>query len=525
VGDRRTEDAVKARLLAGLVVLFEPVADGHQQTIDRNNCTIRITAVGPYHTGTSPVGAADPGTEQSRADVQTIKDAIEAALAASMDMQTKVDAACDRQNDGIIDILVFRNSAEVNFGNANPSTGTIRVDLGDTPLLSGNSTAVATVRAAKLTRTLAHEFDHLRDQPGEDHEDPGGEAAGLTTGPAVDDENLVISQMNFPVHRRSFYVAYVDNLAVSGYAVDTDGDGLVDASVTWRVELSTRVAGPAGQRVIDPGLLDGVPTQWEPIQNYDFDLDGSDDLVDVCMRAVNPQQGRDCLAAVLWGNGAEALGLVASTWQELAIGEAVTHSDGVQTAIPEAAQEIAAVSSFAVDLDAAALLPCGLSQWQTSFCASVDPPPTGPWLVVQLDLAAAFPIDDGERSYQYAVVFDADGDPSNNYQADPNYPNDFFVGTDRWYVLSRIAGQDWSLDVTDLDGTLTASDARVVVTGSEFALLIPASEFSAASPGYRVTAFRHTGDYGLAGGPWSADYHPRVGEPLLVTSTANPIPG
>jgi hypothetical protein len=64
----------------------------------------------------------------------------------------------------------------------------------------------------------------------------------------------------------------------------------------------------------------------------------------------------------------------------------------------------------------------------------------------------------------------------------------------------------------------------MVVTGSELALLIPAAELPSATPGYRVTSFRHTGDFGLAD-PWSADYHPDVGEPLPTASTAEPIPG
>jgi hypothetical protein len=379
---------------------------------------------------------------------------------------------------------------------------------------------------------LAHEFDHLREQPGEAHKDPGGEAAGLSTGPAVDDENLVIAQMDVPVHRRSYYVAHAENFSVTGYNVDTDGDGYIDASVTWRIEHTTRVASPVGERVIDPGLLEGVPSEWQAIHSLDHDLDGSDDLVDGCVRAVNPQQGRDCLAAAVWGSDAEPLGSIATTWQELAVGEAVTHSDGVQTGVPDPAQEIAAVSTFAVELDAEAIerlfgatLPCGPSQFQTSYCASVDAPPPGSWLVVQLDLAAAFPIDDSERSYQYAVVFDADGDPSNNYQASASYPGDFFDGTDRWYELIHAPGEGWSLVATDINDALAQSHARLLVSGSELALLVPASEFSVASPGYRVTAFRHTGDYGLSGGPWSADYHPRVGEPLANASIADPIPG
>jgi hypothetical protein len=41
------------------------------------------------------------------------------------------------------------------------------------------------------------------------------------------------------------------------------------------------------------------------------------------------------------------------------------------------------------------------------------------------------------------------------------------------------------------------SAARVTINGNVIALVVPASEFTAPKPSFRITAFRHTGDYGL----------------------------
>ena len=287
----------------GLVLLLlVPVnrvwAKGHQVTIKRGDCTIRITAVGPFFHGIGPTGSSFDNA-QARADAATVKEAIEKALTDSEDMQTKVDDACTKQ-DKEIEILVYRNSTEANYANASPGLGLIRVDLGDIEGvgddLSGISQeAIDTVKSAKLTRSLAHEFDHLRDAPGEDHEDPAGEDAGLKTGPAVDDENNVIAQMDFPVHRRTFYGAITDGIAVSGYLVDTDGDGEVDSSVTWIVPRASKVSGSRSSHDLSVDVLDEISSAWPFISATDQDMDGIADTQDNCPDLVNPQQGPDCV--------------------------------------------------------------------------------------------------------------------------------------------------------------------------------------------------------------------------------------
>ena len=59
-----------------------------------------------------------------------------------------------------------------------------------------------------------------------------------------------------------------------------------------------------------------------------------------------------------------------------------------------------------------------------------------------------------------------------------------------------------------------ASSERIVVAGDLVALIVDADEVPAATARYRLTAFRHLGDYGQSM-PWSGDVVPAVGEPLV----------
>ena len=270
-------------------------ADGHITTIVRGPCTIRIISVDRYFKGTSPLISGNINTEQSRADNKKVKDALSEALAASDDMQTKVDEACT-EHGNTIDIYVYRNSPLVDYGSAASGSKVINIDLADIEsiadrLSSRSQEAIDTVANAKLTRTLAHEFDHMR---GADHKDPAGEAAGLETGPAVDDENNVISEMDFPYHKRTFYAAAFEGRSVSSYWVDTDGDGLGDTSVTWLPFEVVRIAGASSSHLL-PNNFKQIATAWPPIINADGDLDSIADINDNCPDLVNPQQGPDCV--------------------------------------------------------------------------------------------------------------------------------------------------------------------------------------------------------------------------------------
>jgi hypothetical protein len=141
----------------------------------------------------------------------------------------------------------------------------------------------------------------------------------------------------------------------------------------------------------------------------------------------------------------------------------------------------------------------------------------GDFHIVHFSCAGVIPIVDADPTavYQYAFVFDSDGNTANNYTT---ADNDFFNDTDKWYVMSYTDAGGWVLTVsTAFDGTIVevASAARVIIKDNAMTLLVPTSEFAVSDPGYRVTAFCHNGDFGI--NPphnWSGDLHPPVADGL-----------
>jgi hypothetical protein len=124
----------------------------------------------------------------------------------------------------------------------------------------------------------------------------------------------------------------------------------------------------------------------------------------------------------------------------------------------------------------------------------------GDYFVFAQVLKGEPPEADPVNHYQYAFVFDADGNTTNNYAPLPQYPADFFKDTDRWYELLYTPAAGWTTKVSTARGstiTPAQSDAQTFVVGSVIFLLVPASEFTTQTPAYRFTAFRHTGNYGL----------------------------
>ena len=141
----------------------------------------------------------------------------------------------------------------------------------------------------------------------------------------------------------------------------------------------------------------------------------------------------------------------------------------------------------------------------------------GDYHIVHFSCEGVIPIvsTDATVIYQYAFVFDSDGNTANNYTT---ANNDFFNDTDQWYVMSYTDAGGWVLTVsTAFDGNITevASAARVIIKDNAMTLLVPASEFAVPDPDYRVTAFCHNGDFGI--NPpynWSGDLHPPVADGL-----------
>jgi hypothetical protein len=129
-----------------------------------------------------------------------------------------------------------------------------------------------------------------------------------------------------------------------------------------------------------------------------------------------------------------------------------------------------------------------------------EPMPEGDVFMLVMQLAGEVPLQDPERFYTYAAVFDADGEPSNNFRFQPPYNWDYYQGTDRWYTLNwDFIHGDWSLSVTDVarNQWSAPSKARAVIHGDVVVFFIPAEEFSVEQPGYRLTAFGHDGSFAL----------------------------
>jgi hypothetical protein len=63
----------------------------------------------------------------------------------------------------------------------------------------------------------------------------------------------------------------------------------------------------------------------------------------------------------------------------------------------------------------------------------------------------------------------------------------------------------------------------MLMTGNLVMLVVPASEFQVDLPTYRLTSFKHMGDWGWYD-PWSADVQPTVAEGLspIQDPTAQP---
>jgi hypothetical protein len=141
----------------------------------------------------------------------------------------------------------------------------------------------------------------------------------------------------------------------------------------------------------------------------------------------------------------------------------------------------------------------------------------GDYHIVHFSCEGVIPVvsTDPTVVYQYAFVFDSDGNTANNYTT---ADNDFFNDTDRWYVMSYTDAGGWVLTVsTAFDGSIVevASAARVIMKDNSMTLVVPADEFGVSDPGYRVTAFCHNGDFGV--NPpydWSGDLHPPVADGL-----------
>jgi hypothetical protein len=163
-----------------------------------------------------------------------------------------------------------------------------------------------------------------------------------------------------------------------------------------------------------------------------------------------------------------------------------------------------------------------IGQGPEGFTVAATPPAAladGQYCAFWMSTAAAIPIADPSRFYQYAFVVDSDANPANNYQPAPAFPDDFFGGTDRWYELNHAPATGWQLRcrVVGPGNTLTVvpTGARAILRDDTWFLLVPRSEFVIANPPFRATSFGHPGDFGQnPPHDWSGDPTPTVAEGL-----------
>lgn len=192
--------------------------------------------------------------------------------------------------------------------------------------------------------------------------------------------------------------------------------------------------------------------------------------------------------------------------------------------------EIAAHGLLTLDLDAMAIadllaaFPVGAGpNGFTVYGEIPSPMAAGSYHIAHLEVqtdVAVIPADP-LLLFEYSFVFDADRNNANNFMTTGvNY----YVGSDRWYLLTYTNAQGWRLNVKtairDAGGeTITdvASAACVIIAGNAILLVVPASEFGVVDPEYRVTAFVHDGDFGIPPPhSWSGNPEPRLVEGLQV---------
>ena len=138
-------------------------------------------------------------------------------------------------------------------------------------------------------------------------------------------------------------------------------------------------------------------------------------------------------------------------------------------------------------------------------------------MVIAVTFEEAVPLEDTDRFYQYAVVFDADNDTANNFVALPEFPGDLFQNSDLWFSAEYGPATGWRLIVTDArDNNIVSvgSGARMIFKDNGMVLVVPTTEFTADRPPFRVTSFCHDGGFGFDGGFSTGDYEPVPGGAL-----------
>lgn len=219
--------------------------------------------------------------------------------------------------------------------------------------------------------------------------------------------------------------------------------------------------------------------------------------------------------------GAEFCQVALENAQMLETDVPTVNSNQLLTAkVPECVTEIQEMAGGVTTLAAKAngkAIGCGVTDLGLVVCpANSSGEPTGECVILGMVLSSFVPEADPVNSYQFGFVFDSDGNSGNNWVPLPQFANDYFQDTDLWFAVEYSPFSGWRLNVTSAGKQSPASSAaRAIIKDNTITLVVPRSEFASSTPTFRLTSFRHSGDYGQ--NPpydWSADYHPRLNEAL-----------
>jgi hypothetical protein len=283
----------------------------------------------------------------------------------------------------------------------------------------------------------------------------------------------------------------------------------------FKVDGGEHLQWDAGVVLLIDGVATATPPGYKPPPPEvptNPDLDSSAEVLRAFLKSIDDEDRTtlDQQSESLLGRG-NTVENTPKDQQKTAIG----HTDVINRILLHIMMTPIAVDRWFMSTD----FPCGLGDYGFTVCGT-GTFTAGRSVVVIAAFDGEVPLEDPTNMYQYGIVFDRDGDPTNNYQASPAFQGDFFDGTDLWYELAYDPVQGWMLIATDVIAGFAqkSSGARAIISGNSITLIIPEAELSSDTLLYRVTAFRHTGDFGFGSGDWDGDVDPPVGEPLLEMS-------
>ena len=217
----------------------------------------------------------------------------------------------------------------------------------------------------------------------------------------------------------------------------------------------------------------------------------------------------------------QALRQIASAFVDTGEANESMHSDGRQTVVSAGETDVVragqlwwtpAVGGQTIN----DVLPCGTDGATHTLCGQriYD----GTYTVAVAEFAADLPFE-SDKLFQYAIVFDRDGDPGDNYSAGSSFPSDTWDQTDLRYEVT-FGGGNYGLNVTEGPNFASVtSGARIRIDGTVMTAFIPQDELSGGPTDplvpMRVTTFSHLGDFGQ-NSPFNIDVYPPVGESLWM---------